>query len=102
MTMPGFGLGTLHHLKDQQLTLELFTTKCAWLPLPFPQSLWGTHLIQTTNMIQVLLKPTERVPLGFSGGRWMLCVPMLPLLVQYLEPQSCSFCLSLPVLVPNL
>lgn len=89
------GSGTFHHLKEQQLTLQLFKTRCAWPHLPFP--LMSTGNLPDTNHHHDPhpAKPIEGVSTGFSGSRWKVCVPRFPLPVQYLEPQSCSFCLTL-------
>lgn len=90
--MPGFG--TFHHLKEQQLTLQLFTTRCAWPHLPFPLISMGNPPDTNHYHGPCPAKPTERVSTGFSGSRWKFCVPTFPLLVQYVEPQSCGFCLN--------
>lgn len=74
--MPGFG--TFHHLKEQQLTLQLFTTRCAWPHLPFPLISMGNPPDTNHYHGPCPAKPTERVSTGFSGSRWKFCVPTFP------------------------
>lgn len=100
--MPGFG--TFHHMKEQQLTLQLPTTRCAWPHLPCLPSLIAMGNPPDTNHHHdpCPAKPAESVSIGFSGSRWKFCAPTFPLLVQYLEPQSCRFCLTLLIAAPVL
>lgn len=85
--MPGFG--TFHRMKEQHLTLQLFTTQCAWPHLPFPLISTGNTPDTNHHQDPCPAKPIERVSIGLSGSRWKFCVPTFPLPVQYLEPQSC-------------
>lgn len=61
--MPGFG--TFHHLKGQQLTLQLFTARCAWPHLPFP--LISTGSPPDTNHHHDAAKPMKGSPLSSVG-----------------------------------
>lgn len=61
--MPGFG--TFHHLNGQQLTLQLFTAKCAWPHLLF--ALISIRNPPDTNHHHEAAKPMKGSPLSSVG-----------------------------------